>query len=88
MQISPPFGYREIVPFLKTHKVRLPGPGELPAFALRSNALPVRSCRPASWKGSANPFDGFVMYVSTTLAERPVLTTRPCRKRMLRVHKL
>jgi hypothetical protein len=41
MQISPPFGYREIVPFLKTHKVRLPRPGELPAFALRSNALPV-----------------------------------------------
>jgi hypothetical protein len=41
MQISPPFGYREIVPFLKTQKVRLPGAGEIPEFALRSNALPV-----------------------------------------------
>jgi len=41
MQISPPFGYREIVPFLKTHKVRLPRPGELPAFARHSNALPL-----------------------------------------------
>src|SRR4051794_30252800 len=41
MQISPPFGYREIVPFLKTHKVRLAQPGALPPFALRSNALPV-----------------------------------------------
>jgi hypothetical protein len=41
MQISPPFGYREIVPFLKTQKVRLPRPGEVPAFARRSNALPI-----------------------------------------------
>src|SRR3954470_9750004 len=41
MQISPPFGYSEIVPFLKTHKVRLPRPGELPAFARQRNALPL-----------------------------------------------
>ena len=41
MQISPPFGYREVVPFLKTHKVRLPAAGEIPEFARRSNALPV-----------------------------------------------
>jgi hypothetical protein len=41
MQISPPFGYQEIVPFLKTHKVRLPAPGELPEFVRRSNAMPI-----------------------------------------------
>lgn len=41
MQISAPFGYREIVPFLKTHKVRLPAAGEIPEFVQRSNALPV-----------------------------------------------
>ena len=41
MQIAPPFGYREIVPLLKTHKVRLPGSGEIPEFARRSNAMPV-----------------------------------------------
>jgi hypothetical protein len=41
MQISPPFGYREVVPFLKTQKVRLPAAGEIPEFARRSNALPV-----------------------------------------------
>jgi hypothetical protein len=41
MQISPPFGYQEIVPFLKTHKVRLPAAGELPEFARRSNAMPI-----------------------------------------------
>jgi hypothetical protein len=41
MQIAPPFGYREIVPFLKTQKVRLPRPDEVPDFARRSNALPI-----------------------------------------------
>ena len=41
MQISPPFGYQEIVPFLKTHKVRLPAPGEMPPFAQSGNAIPV-----------------------------------------------
>ena len=41
MQIAPPFGYREVVPFLKTHKVRLPAPGEAPPFLRKSNAVPV-----------------------------------------------
>jgi hypothetical protein len=33
VQISPPFGDHEVVPFLKTQKVRLLAPGEVPAFA-------------------------------------------------------
>jgi hypothetical protein len=41
MQISPPFGYREVVPFLKTQKVRLLAPGEIPQFVQRGNAVPV-----------------------------------------------
>jgi hypothetical protein len=41
MQISPPFGYKKIVPFLKTHKVRLLGPGEVPAFAREGAAIPI-----------------------------------------------
>ena len=41
MQISPPFGYKEVVPFLKTQKVRLLGPGEVPDFAQHGNAIPV-----------------------------------------------
>ena len=41
MQITPPFGYREVVPFLKTHKVRLPRPGEVPAFVRQGNAIPI-----------------------------------------------
>jgi hypothetical protein len=41
MQIAPPFGYREVVPFLKTHKVRLPAAGEVPAFVRQSNAVPL-----------------------------------------------
>jgi len=41
MQINPPFGYQNIVPFYKNMKVRLPAPGELPAFASSSNAVPV-----------------------------------------------
>jgi SapC len=41
MQIAPPFGYKEIVPFLKTQKVRLLGTGEVPGFAQRSNAIPI-----------------------------------------------
>ena len=41
MQIAPPFGYREIVPFLKTQKVRLLAPGEVPEFARRGNAIPI-----------------------------------------------
>ncbi len=41
MEINPPFGYREIVPFLKTHKVILPTPAALPAFTRDLNAIPV-----------------------------------------------
>lgn len=41
MQISPPFGYREVVPFLKTQKVRLPAPGQVPAFVQQGNAIPI-----------------------------------------------
>ena len=41
MQIAPPFGYGEVVPFLKTHKVRLPAPGDVPPFLRQSNAVPV-----------------------------------------------
>jgi hypothetical protein len=41
MDIAPPFGYREVVPFLKTHKVRLLAPAEVPAFARQANAIPI-----------------------------------------------
>lgn len=41
MQIAPPFGYSEVVPFAKTAKVRLPAPGEVPAFARQANAIPI-----------------------------------------------
>ena len=41
MQITPPFGYQEVVPFLKTHKVRLLRQGEVPAFVQRGNAVPI-----------------------------------------------
>ena len=41
MQIAPPFGYREVVPFLKTHKVRLLAAGEVPEFARNGNAIPI-----------------------------------------------
>ena len=41
MQISAPFGYQEVVPFLKTQKVRLLGPGQVPEFAQRANAIPI-----------------------------------------------
>lgn len=41
MQIAPPFGYQEVVPFLKTQKVRLLGAREVPGFAQRSNAIPI-----------------------------------------------
>jgi len=40
MQISPPFGYSEVVPFLKTQKVRLLPPGEVPSFVRQGNAVP------------------------------------------------
>ena len=41
MQISAPFGYKEITPFLKNHKVALPAPGVLPPFTQQLNAIPV-----------------------------------------------
>jgi hypothetical protein len=41
MQISPPFGYQEVVPFLKTQKVRLLAEGEVAPFAQRGNAIPI-----------------------------------------------
>ena len=41
MQISPPFGYTEVVPFLKTQKVRLLPPGEVPPFVRQGNAVPI-----------------------------------------------
>lgn len=41
MQIAPPFGYQEVVPFLKTHKVRLLAPGQAPEFVQRGNAIPI-----------------------------------------------
>ncbi len=41
MQITPPFGYQEVVAFLKNQKVRLLAPGEVPEFAQRGNAIPI-----------------------------------------------
>jgi len=41
MQIAPPFGYQEVVPYLKTQKVRLLAPGEVPQFARAGNAIPI-----------------------------------------------
>jgi len=41
MQITPPYGYHEVVPFLKNQKVRLLAPGEVPQFAEKSNAIPI-----------------------------------------------
>lgn len=41
MEIAPPFGYQQVVPFLKTHKVRKVAAGEVPEFARRSNAIPI-----------------------------------------------
>ena len=41
MQIAPPFGYKEVVPFLKTQKVRLLRAGEVPEFARNGNAIPI-----------------------------------------------
>lgn len=41
MQISPPFGYSEIVPLQKARSVRLPVPGEIPEFCRKTNAVPI-----------------------------------------------
>jgi hypothetical protein len=52
MQIAPPFGYSEVVPFLKTHKVRLLAPGEVPPFVQRGNAVPISHVefQPVAWQ--------------------------------------
>jgi hypothetical protein len=41
MQITPPFGYREIVPLQKNGGVKLPAPGTLPEFCAQTNAMPI-----------------------------------------------
>ena len=41
MKINPPFGYKEIVPLNRAHKVRLLKPGEIPEFALGLNSIPI-----------------------------------------------
>jgi hypothetical protein len=41
MQISPPYGYKEVVPYLKTQKVRLLAAGEVPEFVRNGNAIPI-----------------------------------------------
>jgi hypothetical protein len=41
MQISSPFGYKQVVPFQKTHKVRLLAPGEAPEFVRQGGAIPI-----------------------------------------------
>ncbi len=41
MQISPPFGYKEIAPLNRTQKVRLLHAGEMPEFAHDLNAIPI-----------------------------------------------
>ena len=41
MQIAPPFGYKEVVPLLKTQKVRLLAAGQVPEFVRRANAIPI-----------------------------------------------
>jgi hypothetical protein len=41
LNITSPFGYGEIVPFLKNQKVLLPKAGEIPEFCWAVNAVPV-----------------------------------------------
>jgi hypothetical protein len=41
MQINAPFGYAQVVPLLKTHRVRLPRAGEAPPFTRTLNAIPI-----------------------------------------------
>lgn len=41
MQISAPFGYKQVVPFQKTHKVQLLAPGEAPEFVRDGAAIPI-----------------------------------------------
>jgi len=41
MQINPPFGYTEVVPLLKNHRVRLLPDRQVPEFARTLNAIPI-----------------------------------------------
>jgi len=41
MPISAPFGYKEIVPFLKTQRVRLLAAGKVAEFVQRGNAVRI-----------------------------------------------
>jgi hypothetical protein len=41
MQITPPFGYKNIAPLRRDQKIRLPAPGEVPEFARTLNAVPI-----------------------------------------------
>jgi len=41
MQISPPFGFKEIVPLNRAQKVRLLRPGEVAEFASGLNSIPI-----------------------------------------------
>lgn len=41
MEITPPYGYQEIVPLAKTHKVLLPGERKLPVLFRNLTALPL-----------------------------------------------
>jgi len=41
MQITPPYGFKEIVPLNRTQKVRLLRAGEMPEFARGQNSIPI-----------------------------------------------
>ena len=41
MQITPPFGFTEIVPLSRTQKIRLLRAGEIPGFARGQNSIPI-----------------------------------------------
>jgi len=41
MQITPPFGYKELAALNRKQKVRLLKPGEIPEFARTLNAIPI-----------------------------------------------
>jgi hypothetical protein len=41
MEVTPPFAYEAIIPLERRHRVKLPAPGETPAFCRTLNALPL-----------------------------------------------
>ncbi len=41
MDISPPFGYKQVIPLQRNQKVRLLKPGEIPPFVSDLNAIPI-----------------------------------------------